>query len=82
MNKLFLGFMAGAILGILYAPAKGSKTRAKLSNAGGSIREGWNSLTDTVAAAIDNTSDKAEYYASEAMDEIEDFTSEPSQKSF
>ena len=82
MNKLLLGFMAGAVLGILYAPARGSKTRRKLSTAGGSIRDGWNNLTDTVAAAIDNTSDKAEYYASETVEEINEMAYTPDQKSF
>lgn len=56
MNKLLIGFTTGLILGILYAPAKGTKTRHKLSRAGGTIKDGWDTLADAVA----NTFDRAE----------------------
>jgi gas vesicle protein len=32
MNKVLIAFLAGATLGILFAPDKGSKTRKKLSD--------------------------------------------------
>ena len=66
MNKLLIGFTTGLILGILYAPSKGSKTREKLSRAGGTIKEGWDTLADAVA----NTFDRAEeelYYDDSAV---------------
>ena len=38
VKKMLISFTAGAILGMLYAPAKGSKTREKLSNIGNDIK--------------------------------------------
>ncbi len=72
LTKMMIGFTAGAILGILYAPAKGSKTRTRLSYAGGNIRDGWNSLTDGIAAALDSDADNIEEYAEVMVSEIEE----------
>lgn len=54
LTKMCIGFMAGITVGVLYAPAKGSKTRAKLNEMGGNIKEGWDSLTDTIASQLDD----------------------------
>ena len=71
MNKLMIGFISGAILGILYAPAKGSKTRAKLSNAGNELKEGWNNITDRLACKIDNIRESVDNVANAAVAKVE-----------
>ncbi len=38
-KTLFIGLTAGAILGILFAPAKGSETRRNISDAGKDLRD-------------------------------------------
>lgn len=53
VNKLMIGVAAGAILGILYAPDKGSHTRNKLSRTGNDIRDRFNSMKDALSDKID-----------------------------
>ncbi|MEO5893601.1 MAG: YtxH domain-containing protein [Ferruginibacter sp.] len=54
VNKLMIGVAAGAILGILYAPDKGSITRRKLSRTGNDIRDKFNDIRDTITDKIDS----------------------------
>ena len=42
-----IGVGIGAVLGILFAPHKGSKTRKNIAKTGADIREGWNNLKET-----------------------------------
>jgi len=71
MNKLLIGFAAGAILGILYAPAKGCDTREKLSNVGNDLKEGWNSITDRIAGSIDRMREGVDDIANKAVEKVE-----------
>jgi gas vesicle protein len=54
VDKLLIGVAAGAILGVLYAPGKGSETRRKLACAGRDLRDRFNNLKDTISDKIDN----------------------------
>lgn len=71
LNKMMIGFTAGVILGVLYAPAKGEKTRNKLRKVGGGVRDGWDNITDTIAAGIDNIKDKTNSHSATTMEEIQ-----------
>lgn len=65
-RKLLVGFTAGYIIGILYAPQKGSKTREKLADAGRSMKDGWNTLADRVTDTIDGVRNSMENVADDA----------------
>lgn len=54
VNKLMIGIAAGAILGVLYAPDKGSVTRRKLSRIGEDLKDRFNSIRDNISDTIDN----------------------------
>ncbi len=71
MKKLLIGFMAGAILGILYAPAKGTKTRRKVANLGADLKQGWNDVTDALADRIENIRDGVDNLADRAVEKVE-----------
>lgn len=70
MQKMLVGFTAGAILGILYAPKKGAKTRRKLACIGSNIKEGWQNITDKIADRIEQTRNDVENIADETYDEM------------
>ncbi len=52
MKKVIIGFIAGVTVGMLYAPVKGKDARRKLASVGGSMKEGWDTLTDSVSARM------------------------------
>lgn len=54
MNKLLIAFTSGLILGILYAPAKGRKTRNKIAELGKNMVDGWNCISETIVGKIDS----------------------------
>lgn len=62
-KNLLIGVGAGLVLGILFAPHKGSKTRKKISKRGGELREGWNNLKEKLS----NKSDGAKAVFEEAI---------------
>ena len=53
-KKMLIGFTAGIILGVLYAPSKGAKTRKKLAAVGSTIKDGWNNISDKITDHVDN----------------------------
>lgn len=59
VKKMLISFTAGAILGMLYAPAKGVKTRRRLKSIGSDIKQGWNNIADSITDRIDNVADNA-----------------------
>lgn len=60
LNKFMVGVAVGAAFGILYAPAKGSKTRRRLARAGSKIKESFQDLKDSVSNRIDDMRDNIE----------------------
>ena len=61
MNKLITGFALGLLVGILYAPEKGTTTRQRIADKG-------NDLKDQFADFIDNLANRFE----DRVDDLED----------
>lgn len=69
-GKMFLGGLAGlatgVLLGILFAPDKGSETRKQIMNKGedyaDALKEKFNDLVDAIASKFDDTRKEAEEY--------------------
>lgn len=58
LTGILIGAAAGAVLGILYAPDKGTETRKKLSEKGGewgdSVKNKFNELGEAISEKYDN----------------------------
>lgn len=67
------GIAVGAVLGILFAPGKGSKTRKKISKKGENLVD---SLKDKFNGILDTFTEKLE----DVKEEILDFTSQKDAK--
>jgi len=65
MNKLLVGFSVGLLVGLLFAPAKGSETRESISNRGRDLKNKFNDLVDSVTDKIDSMKDDVEDLATE-----------------
>ena len=67
IGALLLGAAVGGVLGILFAPDKGSKTRKKIFEQGGeltdSLTEKFNDLLDKGKDELENVKDKASEYS-------------------
>ena len=71
IRKMMISFTAGVVIGILYAPAKGSKTRKKLADVGSDIKDGWNNIADRVSGGIDSARNVADNITDKAIGSIE-----------
>ena len=65
-QNLLIGVGIGAVLGILFAPHKGTKTRRLLSQRGSEFKEGWNNLKDTISTTLNNASEKNNEFIDES----------------
>ena len=65
-RTLFIGIGIGAVLGILFAPHKGTKTRRMLAERGAELREGWENLKDSFSSKIAEATEEADDFIDES----------------
>jgi gas vesicle protein len=63
MNKVLIGFCAGLLTGLLFAPAKGSETRETISSRGRDLKNKFNDLVDSLADKFDSMKDDVDEFA-------------------
>ena len=76
MNKLLIGFSAGLLLGVLFAPAKGSETRESISNRGRDLKDKFNDLVDSITDKFDSMTEDAEELAEQGRQRVKSFKNE------
>jgi gas vesicle protein len=56
-SKLLIGFAAGMVVGMLFAPDKGSETRRKISETGNDLKNKFNDFVDSLSSRADEMAD-------------------------
>ena len=59
MNKLLIGFSAGLLVGILFAPGKGTETREQIARKGRDLKDKFNDLVDSLSDKFESVQDQA-----------------------
>ena len=69
-SKLLLGFATGVLVGMLFAPEKGSETRKKISEKGSDLKSRFSDFIDSLSnkadEAVDDFASEANGFASKA----------------
>jgi len=76
MNKILIGFTAGLLVGLLFAPAKGSETRETISNRGRDLKNKFNDLVDSITDKFDSMKEDAEDLAEQSQQKVRSFKNE------
>jgi gas vesicle protein len=76
MNKILIGFTAGILVGLLFAPAKGSETRETISNRGRDLKNKFNDLVDTITDKFDSLRGDMEEFTEEEFAQSRSFKNE------
>lgn len=82
--SLLAGAAAGALAGILLAPAKGSKTRRRILKKGesyvGSVKEKMDEMFDTFTEKFNKVKEEVIDYAEEVKEEVSGYSEEKMSK--
>jgi len=77
MSKLLVGFTAGLLVGLLFAPAKGSETRDSIARKGNELKDRFNDLVDSLSDKFNSLKDEAEDMAEEGKQKVRRAASTP-----
>jgi gas vesicle protein len=76
MNKLFIGFVAGLLAGVLFAPGKGSKTRKRIARRGRELKDKFNDMVDSVSDKFESLEEEADEFAEKAKQKARSYSGE------
>ena len=65
-SKLLIGFAAGVVVGMLFAPEKGSETRRIISEKSNDLKNKFNEFVDSLSSKVDEFAEEAEGFATKA----------------
>ena len=76
MSKLFIGFAAGLLAGVLFAPSTGTETRERLARRGRELKDKFNDLVDSLSEKFATVEDEAEEMMEKGRQKARAFRSE------
>lgn len=76
MSKLFIGFAAGLLVGVLFAPDKGSETRDRIARRGRELKDKFNDMVDSLSSKFDSVKEEADEFAEKAKQKARSYSSE------
>ena len=79
-RNLLIGVGVGAVLGILFAPHKGSKTRRKLKEHGDELKQGWNNLKENLNNTFSKSNENIDNYLEKETSETPAYISSSMQE--
>lgn len=82
MSKLFIGFAAGLLVGILFAPDKGSETRERVARRGKELKDKFNELIDSLSNKFESMASEADEFAEKAKQKARSYSSEAGSSSW
>ncbi|HET9431805.1 MAG TPA: YtxH domain-containing protein [Chitinophagaceae bacterium] len=71
MSKFLTGFAAGLVVGILFAPDKGSETRQKLADRANDLKDQFNDFIDSLGEKAEDLAEKADDMANKVKPEYQ-----------
>ena len=75
-SKLLSGFLAGVLVGVLFAPDKGSETRRKISKKGADLKDRFNDFVDSISEEFHSFKEDAEDLAQKGKQKAQTFANE------
>ncbi len=71
MSKLLLGFTAGVLVGLLFAPESGSDTRQRIVDASKDLKRRFDEFVDDLNSKADDLAEEADDLASKSKPEYQ-----------
>jgi gas vesicle protein len=82
MSKLFVGFAAGLLVGVLFAPSKGSETRDRIARRGRELKDKFDDLIDSLSDKFESVKDEADVFAERAKEKARSYSNQPGNSSW
>jgi gas vesicle protein len=76
MNKVLVGFAAGLLVGILFAPDNGSATRSRIARRGRELKDKFDDLVDSVTSKFEDLQDETDAFAEKAKEKARSYSGE------
>ena len=82
MSKLFIGFAAGLLVGVLFAPDKGSETRERVARRGRELKDKFNDLVDSLSDKFESAAEEADEFAEKAKQKARSYSNQTGNSSW
>jgi gas vesicle protein len=76
MNKLLVGFAAGLLVGVLFAPDNGNATRGRIARRGRELKDKFDDLVDSLGSKFDDIKEEGEAFAEKAKEKARSYSAE------